>query len=104
MSHHGGHHEHGGGVSTDVYAGGTLAVVHVATWVLVASALFLAQRINLISLANLAAILLFTSSKLASPQLFTQQWVQGHFPMLPFMITLIRILWLDMLEGIVSQL
>ncbi|EDL60197.1 bifunctional SulP family inorganic anion transporter/carbonic anhydrase [Gimesia maris] len=59
---------------------------------------------NMIPLAALAAILLVTGFKLASPALFRQMWSEGRYQFLPFMITLLSIVFTDLLIGILIGL
>ncbi|MCA9019778.1 MAG: bifunctional SulP family inorganic anion transporter/carbonic anhydrase, partial [Planctomycetaceae bacterium] len=59
---------------------------------------------NMIPLAALAAILLVTGLKLASPTLFRQMWSEGRYQFLPFMITLLSIVFTDLLVGILIGL
>jgi carbonic anhydrase/SulP family sulfate permease len=59
---------------------------------------------NLIPLAALAAILLVTGFKLASPTLFKQMWSEGRYQFLPFIITLLSIVFTDLLIGILIGL
>ena len=60
--------------------------------------------LNKIPLAALAAILLVTGFKLASPALFKQMWSQGRYQFLPFIITLVSIVFTDLLIGILIGL
>lgn len=71
---------------------------------LVACVMLLPVYLNLIPLAALAAILLVTGFKLASPALFRQMWSQGRYQFLPFIITLLAIVFTDLLIGIVIGL
>ncbi|MEM1067704.1 MAG: SulP family inorganic anion transporter [Planctomycetota bacterium] len=59
---------------------------------------------NMIPLAALAAILLATGLKLASPALFKQMWSEGRYQFAPFIITLVAIVWTDLLIGILIGL
>jgi carbonic anhydrase/SulP family sulfate permease len=59
---------------------------------------------NMIPLAALAAILLVTGFKLASPALFKQMWDEGRYQFLPFIITLVSIVFTDLLIGILIGL
>jgi len=67
---------------------------------LLVSAMFLAQYLNMIPLSCLAAILLVTGFKLASPKLFKQMWKEGRYQFLPFIVTLVAIVLTDLLVGI----
>lgn len=60
--------------------------------------------LNMIPLAALAAILLHTGFKLASPKLFQQMWREGRFQFAPFIITLVSIVLTDLLIGILIGL
>lgn len=60
--------------------------------------------LNRIPLACLAAILLVTGVKLASPQLFRRMWSEGKYQWLPFLATLIAIVVTDLLVGVVIGL
>ncbi len=56
--------------------------------------------LNMIPLSCLAAILLMTGFKLASPKLIQQMWSEGRNQFLPFIITLLAIVATDLLIGI----
>ena len=60
--------------------------------------------LNLIPLASLAAILLATGFKLASPSLFRTMWKEGMRQFLPFVITIVAIVATDLLTGILIGL
>lgn len=60
--------------------------------------------INMIPLAALAAILLVTGFKLASPKLFKQMWSEGRYQFIPFIVTLLAIVFSDLLIGVVIGL
>ncbi|MFN0196425.1 MAG: SulP family inorganic anion transporter, partial [Planctomycetaceae bacterium] len=66
--------------------------------------MFLPVYLNMIPLSCLAAILLLTGFKLASPALFKQMWSEGRYQFLPFMITLVAIVLTDLLYGILIGL
>ncbi len=65
---------------------------------------FFPQYLNRIPLSALAAILLVTGFKLASPKLFASMWREGRYQFLPFIITLVAIVFTDLLIGIVIGL
>lgn len=67
---------------------------------LLACVLFLPTILNKIPLAALAAILIFTGYKLAKISLFKEFWHKGYDQFLPFVITIVAILFTDLLEGI----
>ena len=60
--------------------------------------------LNSIPLAALAAILLVTGFRLASPALFRQMWSEGRYQFAPFIITLTSIVFTDLLIGILIGL
>jgi len=68
------------------------------------SVIFLPQLLNQIPLAALAAILLTTGFKLASPALFKKMWREGRSQFLPFITTIVAIVATDLLIGIVIGL
>lgn len=65
---------------------------------------FLPTYMNMIPLSALAAILLVTGFKLASPSLFTQMWREGKYQFVPFLVTLVSIIFTDLLIGILIGL
>ncbi len=78
------------------------AIVHGA--LLLLSVALLPAYMNMIPLSALAAILLVTGFKLASPKLFKQMWSEGRYQFLPFIITVVSIIMTDLLIGIVFGL
>ena len=62
--------------------------------------LFFSDMLNTIPLAALAAVLLYTGYKLASPALWVMQWKQGWPQFLPFVTTVAGIMLFGMLAGI----
>ncbi|MEZ5285594.1 MAG: SulP family inorganic anion transporter [Vicinamibacterales bacterium] len=60
--------------------------------------------LNLIPLASLAAILIYTGYKLSHPTLVRYMWRQGRKQWMPFMVTVVAILLTDLLVGIVVGL
>lgn len=61
---------------------------------------FLPQVINEIPLASLAAILVMVGFKLTKPALYRQQFGLGREQFIPFIVTIIAILFTDLLIGI----
>lgn len=87
--------------SANVHAGARSrwsAVIHGA--LLLASVFALTEVINLIPLACLAAILIFTGLKLAKPSLFVAMARQGLARFAPFAATVAGVLATDLLVGI----
>ena len=69
---------------------------------LLISALTIANLLNMIPLASLAAILLMVGYKLAKPSLFKQMYKLGWEQFVPFMVTVVAILTTDLLKGITA--
>lgn len=87
--------------SANVNAGGMSkwsAIIH-GLWLTIAVVLF-PQVLNLIPNAALAAILIFVGYKLAKPSLVISEWNKGIVSFMPFCITVISILFTDLLIGI----
>ncbi len=68
-------------------------------WLLL-SVLLIPTILNLIPLSALAAILIATGYKLAKPKLFMQRYKQGWTQFVPFVVTVVAILFTDLLMGI----
>lgn len=62
--------------------------------------IFLPVWLNLIPLSCLAAILLVTGVKLASPALVKQMWSAGRYQFIPFVVTVVAIVLTDLLIGL----
>ncbi|CAH2894428.1 MAG: Na(+)-dependent bicarbonate transporter BicA [uncultured Paraburkholderia sp.] len=77
------------------------AIIHGV--LLLVSVFALTSIINLIPLACLAAILIFTGLKLAKPSLFVAVTRQGFAPFAPFIVTLVGVLATDLLIGILCS-
>ena len=60
--------------------------------------------LNEIPLSALAAILIVTGFKLASPKLIKQMWAEGRQQFLPFAITILSIVFTDLLTGVLVGL
>lgn len=60
--------------------------------------------LNQIPLSSLAAILIVTGFKLASPQLMMQMWREGSTQFLPFVSTIVAIVLTDLLTGVLIGL
>ena len=67
---------------------------------LMLSVIFIPQLINLIPLASLAAILIYTGYKLAKIPLFVEHYKKGMDQFIPFCVTIVSILFTDLLIGI----
>ena len=87
--------------SANANAGGRTrqsAILH-GIWLLVAL-LAIPSIINLIPLAGLAAILLHTGFKLAKPALFKQMMKKGLDQFIPFVVTVVAVVFTDLLTGV----
>jgi len=87
--------------SANVNAGGKTrqsAILH-GVWMLLAVVL-IPVVINMIPLSCLAAILLVTGYKLAQPMLFIQTFKKGADQFVPFIFTVIAIVFTDLLTGV----
>lgn len=71
---------------------------------LLASVPLIPTWLNTIPLSCLAAILLVTGIKLASPALIKQMWSEGRYQFIPFAATVTAIVFTDLLIGIVIGL
>jgi carbonic anhydrase/SulP family sulfate permease len=65
---------------------------------------FLPTLLNLIPLSCLAAILLVTGFKLTSPKVVKQMWRDGSAQFLPFAVTVLAIVFTDLLIGVLIGL
>ncbi len=74
------------------------AIVH--GLLLLISVMAIPDLLNLIPLSVLAAILLVVGYKLAKPALFAQMYNQGWKQFVPFMVTVLGIVFVDLLFGI----
>lgn len=73
------------------------------SWLLL-SILLIPAVLNLIPLSALAAVLIATGYKLTKPDLFLKRWKQGYTQFVPFVATIVAILFTDLLIGIVIGL
>ncbi|MBK7681703.1 MAG: SulP family inorganic anion transporter [Bacteroidia bacterium] len=67
---------------------------------LLISAMILTPILNLLPLASLAAILLMVGYKLTKPSLFKQMYALGWTQFIPFVVTIVGIIFTDLLKGI----
>ncbi|WP_410210110.1 SulP family inorganic anion transporter [Aquirhabdus sp.] len=73
-------------------------------FLLIIAVLALPSLINTIPLSALAAILILTGFKLASPALFYQMYSEGWKQFWPFVVTVVAIIFTDLLVGIIIGL
>ena len=87
--------------SVNANAGGRTRVSAIFHGVLLALCVFaLPTLLNRIPLAALAAILVMTGFKLASPTVFRSMWREGVGQFVPFVVTLVAIVLTDLLLGV----
>ena len=87
--------------STNIQSGGRTkmsAILH--GFVLLGCAMAIPFVLNMIPLASLAAILFLVGYKLAKPALFRQMFALGQRHFVPFMVTILGIVFTDLLMGI----
>jgi len=71
---------------------------------LLSSVMLLPGYLNMIPLSCLAAILLVTGFKLASPALVKRMWSEGRYQFIPFAVTVLAIVFTDLLIGVLIGL
>ena len=87
--------------STNIQSGGRTkisAILH--GFILLGCAMAIPKLLNMIPLASLAAILFLVGYKLAKPVLFKQMYNLGQSHFVPFMVTILGIVFTDLLVGI----
>ncbi len=67
---------------------------------LLVCAAFIPHLLNLIPLAVLAAVLILTGYKLAKISIFKEMWANGKYQFWPFIITVVSVVFTDLLTGI----
>lgn len=91
--------------SVNINAGGKTKMSAIFHGVLLFGCVLLMPHwLNEIPLAALAAILIMTGVKLASPKLLKQMWGEGGGQFMPFAITVLAIVLTDLLTGILIGL
>lgn len=91
--------------SVNVNAGGRTKLSAIFQGVLLlVSVIFLADSLNLIPLASVAAILLVTGFQLVSWELFVNMWAGGRYLFVPFLLTVVAIVLTDPLIGVLLGL
>lgn len=68
------------------------------------SVLLVPHWLNKIPLSALAAILLITGLKLANPKTLREMWLQGKNQLIPFLATIVAIVFTDLLVGVLIGL
>lgn len=87
--------------SANVNAGGRTKMATIAHGVFLLMAVVLIPSVlNKIPMACLAAILIMIGFKLASPKVFKHMWHAGKFQFIPFIVTAIAVVAIDLLKGV----
>lgn len=91
--------------SANIQSGGKTklsAILH--GLLLLTSVILIPNILNLIPLSSLAAILIIVGFKLAKPSVFKKMYLAGKSEFIPFMVTIVGIIFTDLLIGIVLGL
>ncbi len=87
--------------SANVNSGGRTKVAAIAHGIfLLIAVLSIPTILNKIPLACLAAILLMIGYKLASPSVFKHMWSSGKYQFIPFIVTVVAVVFTDLLKGV----
>lgn len=87
--------------SANIQSGGkTKASAFIHGIMLLVSAMAIPTLLNLIPLASLAAILFVVGYKLAKPKVFMEMYKMGRAQFIPFIVTILGIVFTDLLIGI----
>ena len=91
--------------SANIQSGGRTKMSAIIHGIFLLTSVILIPRIlNMIPLSVLAAVLLIVGYKLAKPALFKQMYALGNKQFIPFMATVLGIVFTDLLKGIVLGL
>jgi len=87
--------------SANLQSGGrTKASAIIHGFILLFAAMSIPRVLNLIPLSSLAAVLFVVGYKLAKPSLFKQMYAQGKAQFIPYLTTIVAIVFTDLLAGI----
>lgn len=87
--------------STNIQSGGKTKISAIAHGVLlILCAMLIPNVLNMVPLASLAAILFVVGYKLAKPALFKEMYAAGTEYFVPFIVTILGIVFTDLLMGI----
>jgi MFS superfamily sulfate permease-like transporter len=87
--------------SANVYSGARTRLSTLVHGVLLLVAvLFLGDLLNLVPLATLATVLIVVGYKLSSWSIIVSMWRQGLTQFIPFIVTVVAIVFTDLLQGI----
>ena len=91
--------------SANIQAGGRTKLSAVFHGILLlVCVLVIPDLLNRIPLAALAAVLIMVGYKLSKPELFIKLWKEGQDQFIPFLVTILAILFTDLLIGILIGL
>jgi MFS superfamily sulfate permease-like transporter len=87
--------------SANVNSGGRTRTATITHGILLLGCVILIPSLlNKIPLACLAAILLMIGYKLASPKVFKHMWAGGRYQFVPFIATVVAVVFTDLLKGV----
>ncbi|MBK8145663.1 MAG: SulP family inorganic anion transporter [Bacteroidetes bacterium] len=87
--------------SANINAGGKTKLSAVAHGLfLLLAVVLIPGLLNKIPMACLAAILIMIGLKLASPKVFMHMWQAGKFQFIPFIVTVVAVVGIDLLKGV----
>ncbi|AHM58454.1 sulfate transporter [Flammeovirgaceae bacterium 311] len=87
--------------SANVNSGGRTKIAAISHGVfLMLAVLAIPALLNKIPLATLAAVLIMIGYKLASPAVFSHMWHSGKYQFIPFLITVLAVVFTDLLVGV----
>lgn len=87
--------------SANINSGGRTKFATIAHGVfLLIAVLSIPTLLNKIPLASLAAVLLMIGFKLASPKVFMHMWHNGRYQFVPFLSTVLAVVFTDLLKGV----
>jgi MFS superfamily sulfate permease-like transporter len=87
--------------SANINSGATTKISTIAHGIfLLVAVVAIPTIINRIPLACLAAILIMTGFKLAHPSVFRRMWQSGKFQFAPFVVTVLAVVFTDLLKGV----
>jgi MFS superfamily sulfate permease-like transporter len=87
--------------SANINSGGRTKTATIAHGIfLLIAVLSIPTLLNKIPLASLAAVLLMIGFKLASPKVFRHMWDNGRYQFVPFIVTVLAVVFTDLLKGV----
>ncbi len=87
--------------TANISSGGRTRISTIAHGLLLLiSVIAIPNLLNKIPLATLAAVLLMVGWKLASPAVFKRMWNAGYYQFIPFIVTVLAVVFTDLLKGV----